>query len=222
MIEPQTQAPSQPVTVLWSTPPEPSIVRSGWIASAEGDRLAVVISTNRPARENLPDGHQVTIEFNTASGLASFSAHTCCYFRPLGLVIVDTAGAIQFKERRRFPRVRVKLPPIRAALLNRDMAIREMLTITLADISAGGTSFVSATLVPPLEQLCLELKVLDRRPPIRPLLTVIECLPNAVPNQSGPPLHLIRGAFTRFADDDEERLADFVTRQLVSEFRSFV
>jgi PilZ domain-containing protein len=218
----QPTEPQQLVWVWWTPPNGGQAHCLGQLVEATADRMTVSLEGERPAAELLPAGHELGVQFTTASGLARVPARLHAYDPATGLLVAVVSGPPGYRERRRFARVAVTLPAIAATVLGADGQPRGRVRVRLCDLSAGGARFICPGALRALDQVQLVLP-LDERESVAPVLTVLECHAEApAGGATGPGGYIVRGAFTTLTAEDQQRLADFVTRRQVAELRSFL
>jgi hypothetical protein len=215
--------PTEPqlVWVWWSPPNGGQAHGLGQLSEATADRMTVRLEGERPAAESLPAGHDLGIQFTTASGLARVPARLHAYDPATGSLVAIVTGPPTYQERRRFPRVAVTLPAIAATVLGADGQPRGRARVRLCDLSAGGARFICPGALRALDQVRLVLPI-DERQSVAPILTVLECRAEPPAGGAAAAGFIVRGAFTTLTSEEQQRLADFVTRRQVAELRSFL
>jgi hypothetical protein len=215
--------PTEPqlVWVWWSPPNGGQAHCLGQLVTATADQMTVRLEGERPAAENLPAGHDLGVQFTTASGLARVPARLHTYDPATGTLSAIVTGPPGYQERRRYPRVAVTLPAVAATVLGADGQPRGRARVRLCDLSAGGARFICPGALRALDQVQLVLP-LDERQSVAPILTVLECRAEAPAGGATAAGYIVRGAFTTLTAEEQQRLTDFVTRRQVAELRSFL
>jgi PilZ domain-containing protein len=210
--------PSQLLEMWWSTA-ESDQAALGQLVDATDDRLFVTLDRTGLAVEQPAVDQLVSLYVATEHGLYGIPGRVTD--RPAGApLVVAIEGEARRIQGRRYARVQVSLPPVKAYLRDADDHPISAFTVALADIGGGGVRFECSERLEINSRVGLEL-ALPEFEPFAAILTVINGPDESALDVPGgePARYSVRGYFSAIDEPDRQRIIDFVFRRRASEHR---
>lgn len=199
---------AQELQVRWDNADGTESWVSGELHDATLDNLVIWVN-GEIARADLPSvGQPIRVHIPHPTGLHVMAGRVdeC---RADGVIVVNVAD-LSPRERRRFARARLSSPISTAQAFQDDGQPTRRFAIRLINISAGGVRFKCHWPLRRDDRVQVFLKI-DARPPISPIVTIIESTPEDDGSPDGASIrYTCRGYFSLIDHLERKRIGTYV------------